>query len=428
MTRPGTLFGAARGPIWGLLDQAVYAGTNFLAAIVVSRVLGPTSFGAFALVLSVWATIWLLARTVVAERFLVRAAALSEHEWSVEAGKAAGALVIVGSLAGAGVAGASLFVLDGPVGRPLLALAAFVPILMLQDFWRVAAFSQDRGQLAFVNDLVWAAVQVSAFSILWALHALTPTTALVAWALGGLAGALVGQAQFHVWPALSKATLSWTGTAFVRGGWFGAARAIQAAGLQIVLILVGAFVGLAAVGGLRAITTLFGPLGTFYRAMELPALSAMSKATETRMPRVAALYALLLVPVGTLYASLILAERQRVVLAVFGVAFTSFDALILPMGITYVAMGIATIPAMALRTMEEGRTVLAIDALSGVGLIVLALVLLPLSGVLGAAWACAIAGAVQTVLFMTLYIRRYRSRRTRASPRTSAASRVAPEL
>ena len=224
MTRQGTLIGAARGPIWGLLDQAVYSGTNFLAAIVVARVLGPRSFGAFALVLSVWATIWLLARSVVTESFLIRAAALPEHEWSAEAGKAAGALAFVGSLAGAGVAGASLFVLDGPIGRPLLALAAFVPILMLQDFWRVAAFSQDRGQLAFVNDLVWAAVQVSAFSILWALHALTATTALVAWALGGLAGALVGQWQFHIRPALSKSTLTWTRTAFVRGGWFGAAR------------------------------------------------------------------------------------------------------------------------------------------------------------------------------------------------------------
>ena len=203
---------------------------------------------------------------------------------------------------------------------------------------------------------------------------------------------------------------------------------IQAAGLQIVLILVGAFVGLAAVGGLRAITTLFGPLGTFYRAMELPALSAMSNVTETRMPRVAALYALLLVPVGVLYASLMVAAGQRVVLAVFGVAFTSFDALILPMGITYIAMGIATIPALALRTMEEGRTVLAIESLSGVGLTALALVLLPLSGVLGAAWAYAIAGAVQTVLFMAVYSRRHRSQRTRASQRTTAASRVAPEI
>jgi O-antigen/teichoic acid export membrane protein len=414
--------------MWGLLDQAVYSGTNFLAAIVVARVLGPTSFGAFALVLSVWATIWLLARSVVAESFLIRAAALPPHEWSVEAGKAAGALAFVGGLAGAGVAGASLFVLDGPAGRPLLALAAFVPILMLQDFWRVAAFSQGRGQLAFVNDLVWAAVQVSAFSILWALHALTATTALAAWALGGLAGAVIGQRQFQVRPALSKATLTWTRTAFVGGGWFGAARAIQAAGLQIVLILVGAFVGLAAVGGLRAISTLFGPLGTFYRAMELPALSAMSKANETHVLRVAVLYALLIVPVATVYASLIVAAGQGAVLAVFGVAFTSFDALILPLAITYIAMGIATIPALALRTMEEGRTVLAIDSLSGAGLVALAMVSLRLFGVLGAAWALAIAGTAQTVLFMALYHRRYRSQQARASQATKAASPVAPEI
>src|SRR5437899_1871824 len=46
-----------------------------------------------------------------------------------------------------------------PTGQAFVMLGVLAPALVVQDFWRFAAFSRDCAHLAVVNDGAWALVQ-----------------------------------------------------------------------------------------------------------------------------------------------------------------------------------------------------------------------------------------------------------------------------
>lgn len=396
---------AARGPAWGLLDQAVYSGTNFLAVVLVARALGADAFGAFALALSVWATVWVLARSVIAEPFIIRTAALPEDEWRVEASHAAGVLTAAGAATAIGVGVAALFLFGGSLGPTLLVLAPFIPVLLLQDFWRVAAFSRDDGRLAFVNDLAWAVVQVAALLLLWAINAFTSPTAMVAWGLGGFAGMLVGFWQFRLWPHLSRSTGPWMRETLRLGGWLGVARGIQTAGTNLAFVLVGAVAGLPAVGTLRAVYALFGPVATVSRSMQLPALAQMSAADHPTRDRAVWSYALILSGSAAAFSIVAVLGGDGLITAVYGESFSEAMALLLPMAIVFVASGASSSLSLGLGAMQAVRLLAAIETASTALRLGLTLLLATSGGAQGAAIGLAIHAGLHVLFVATYYVK-----------------------
>lgn len=411
----------ARGPAWGLLDQAVYSGTNFLAVILVARALGADAFGAFALALSVWATVWVLARSVIAEPFIIRTAAFSEDVWRVEAAHAVGVILAAGTATGLGIAVVALVLTEGSLRPTLLALAPFIPALLLQDFWRVAAFSRDRGELAFVNDLGWAATQVGALALLWALYAFTAPTAMAAWALGGLAGVLIGFRQFRLRPHLSGSSGPWVREMLRLGGWLAVGRGIQAVGLNLVFVLVGAVAGLAALGELRAVYTLFTPLWTLNRAIQLPALARMSAAGPAALTRIVCSYALLLSLVAGGFAAAVVLGGSQLLMAVFGETFSHGPTLLAPVALTFMLSGLSSSAALALGALRAVRWLALVESVSSLLRVVLTLVLLARHGIEGAAWAMAVHSVVHACLVGGSYLKLHSSARP-GQPHSSVAS------
>jgi O-antigen/teichoic acid export membrane protein len=402
---------AARAPGWGLLDQGVYSGTNFVAVIVVARVLGPESFGAFAFVLAVWATIWVLTRAVFAEPFVIRASALPLEEWRYEASLALGTILATGVAMAAGLALVALLLpAGGQVTRTLLVLAPFVPLLLLQDFWRVAAFSRERGGLAVMNDAAWGVVQFAAFGALLAFDALTAPAALAAWALGSLAGCLVGFSQFRLRPALGRATAHWAARALGLGGWFGAGRAIQAAGMQSIFVVVGLIAGLAAVGGLRSVYTLFGPLGIALRSAEMTALPSMARAEGSGRSTLVRGYFAVLTALGLGYGAMLVLGGGALLGGVFGAAFVSYSNLLIPIALAHAASAAGLAAYAAVRVMGRAQGLFCVDLTAAMARLVFVVPATVLAGVGGAAWGMAFGAVLGNAGFWWLYTKSKASR------------------
>jgi O-antigen/teichoic acid export membrane protein len=394
----GRLLSAGRQPSWALLDQGIHAANSFAATIVVARVLGPDAFGAFALVLAVWVSIWVAGRAVFSEPFVVRVARLPDREWRPEASAAAGAILTLGIGVALVIAVCGWLVPTAASIRPtLLVLAPFVPLLLLQDFWRVAAFSQSNGRLAVLSDAAWAAVQFAGFAILWATGAFSPATALFAWGVGGLAGFVVGLAQFRLPMRINASALSWARKVVRLGGWFGAGRGVQVLGWQVALVVIAALSGLGALGGLRSVHALFGPLGVILRGSELSGLPAMARAEGLALRRLVRGYLALLVGLALVYTTPIWLGRTFILGGLFGHLYVQFAGIVLPLGMMSVLTACGVPGYVALRAGGFGRSLFVLDtAVASVRVALVALLGL-CAGVEGAAWGLATGSALHAL-------------------------------
>src|SRR3954452_7095254 len=263
---------------WAFVDQVLSSATNFAMAIVVARMVAPKGFGAFALATATWLTLLGLVRAMVVQPYVVEAAVQDRPAWRATTSRAGGAIVVVGVLGGLVIA--TIGVVAGPSNETrscFVVLGITAPFLVLQDFWRFAAFSRNRARSAVVNDAVWAVTQGLVLALFAVSSDVTPATAIAAWGAGAGAGAVVGVAQFGVVPAFGRATLAWTRHIAQWSGWFGLANLFYMGSNAIVAVFVAVWAGPAALGGLRAIQTLLGPGQLVAMSSESVALPAGSR-------------------------------------------------------------------------------------------------------------------------------------------------------
>ncbi len=87
-----------------------------------------------------------------------------------------------------------LLILLGQVsfGVSQLAVAPWIIVLLLQDYWRWIAFMQGKPGKALVNDLVFDVIQAAGFGLLFMAHIHSTPLAIAAWGFGALGGAVLG--------------------------------------------------------------------------------------------------------------------------------------------------------------------------------------------------------------------------------------------
>ena len=267
--------GADTGPVprgvgrrvgWGLADQALSSATNFALAIVVARTVDARAFGAFGLAFAAYILAVGTSRAVVNEPLAIRFSSKSKTEQRRACGQAVGAALTFGVVGGA-ITSAAAMLVGGPTRGTLLAFSVCLPGLLMQDAWRSAFLTLGHPKRAFLNDLVWAALQAGGMAVVLrgdptpgVLVAVWGGAAAVAAIAGSLQaglppvlGALSGWLHHHrdLWPRLS--TEFWVMT----GMW------------QLTIFAVGALAGLEAVGSIRGAQTLLGPLNLFFLAVPL---------------------------------------------------------------------------------------------------------------------------------------------------------------
>jgi hypothetical protein len=128
----------------------------------------------------------------------------------------------------------------------------------LQDSWRYAFFALGKGQHAFINDLVWAALQIPALVILKVTGHGQVFWFVLAWGAAAGVGAMVGSLQGKVLPSLTSAA-QWLS----RHRDLGPRYLVENTGTNSVTMLrsysVTSVLGLTAVGDIQAASVLLGP-------------------------------------------------------------------------------------------------------------------------------------------------------------------------
>ncbi|MDQ3897681.1 MAG: hypothetical protein M3326_10665, partial [Actinomycetota bacterium] len=143
------------------LDQVVSSVTNFATGVAVARLSGAAQFGEYMLVLLIWIVIVGVHRRLVTEPMTVASGDMDAQHSAIAGGL--GAEILLGTVGSAAVVGAGLITTatGARIGATMLALSPWLIPLLVQDYWRAMAFQRRRPDLALINDIAFAVVQVA---------------------------------------------------------------------------------------------------------------------------------------------------------------------------------------------------------------------------------------------------------------------------
>lgn len=258
---------------WGLLDQIVASGANFVFIVIAARSLSPAGFGSAALGFEVYLLTVFAARGVAGDTLTAAFSGMSRSELREPTRSAAGAALCVGAIVGLGAAGAALFT-GTPLRGVLLVVAVVLPVLVLQDFVRQALFVQGRAKAACMNDLLWAVLQLP---MMWLANSLDSAAYAVfaGWALSGAVAAVVGFAQLGLLPG--RGVRAWLRDQRSLWPYFMGDNLLLATSSFVVVIVISAFTGLVGFAAFRAAMTVYAPLSTIGRGVISVAVALLAR-------------------------------------------------------------------------------------------------------------------------------------------------------
>ena len=147
-------------------------------------------------------------------------------------------------------------------GIAMVAMAPWLPLLLVQDYWRWVGFMTRRPGCALANDTVFNCVQGAAFAAVFVTHTHSIAAVIACWGLGS-----AGRSALRAVPAPRSALARGRGAHAARPlvGEQVARRdialGVSGAG-QVSVFIMGAILGPAGLGGLKAAQTLvMGPTG-----------------------------------------------------------------------------------------------------------------------------------------------------------------------
>lgn len=385
---------------WNLVDQVLSALTNVVLSFVVAREVSATSFGAFSIAFIIFGLLIGLERAWVGEPLSIRHAALTDDEMRPVTSGAMGASLGL-TLPLSVVLGAVGLVLGNSLGHTLLALACVLPGLILQDTCRMVFFAVRSPRRAAANDAAWAVIQFSALAVLLLAGAREPWQFVLAWGGAATVCAVGGMALLRARPR-PLGTVRWMREHFSLGGYLFAEYLLGIGVYQGGILMVGAFLGQANIGSLRAALVLLGPLGILSAAMTTFLLPEVSRRPElpsnTRM-KVALGSSSALVVVTGIYLLVLLLLPQSVGTALLGDTWPGARDVLVPMATWSAAAAASAGPAMMLYAMGLARVTFRLHVIQAPMVVLAFIVGGYLHGAVGAAWALAIVAVVSLPLW-----------------------------
>ncbi len=385
------------------VDQSVSSLSNFAVGIAAAHVAGVAGLGAYSLVYAVWLLVAALHRSLVTDPMAIendlRQADPDRH---VTLGLAAE--ITLGLATAVLFAGGGLLLLglgQRPFGVSFLCLAPWLPCLLAQDYWRWVGFMASAPEKALANDLVFDAVQAATFAALFLSGVHSSVVAVGAWGVGAAAGALYGLHQFACRPSL-RGGLARIRRRWAISRWLVAGNATSAATTQSTVVLTGAFLGPAGIGGLKAATSLIsGPSLVLVQAGGSIGLPEASRALREqgwpglrRVERVVA--AAGMAGVG-LVGLVVVGFGRQLLVAIYGPAFARFAAAADVLALAAFATSCSLGAILSLKATRRSQHMLPATIAAVVVSVVTVVLLAPRLGVLGAAFATLIPCAVRTL-------------------------------
>jgi O-antigen/teichoic acid export membrane protein len=384
---------------WGVADQVVSSVTNFAVSIYVVRTLGAVQFGAFGLAYVTYGFALNASRGLATDPLMVRFSGTDLPTWRRAVMNCTGTAVSVGFVVGALVLAVAA-VLDGAARAAFFALGLTLPGLLLQDSWRFSFFAIGRGGHAFLNDTVWAVTLLPALVLLRQTGHADVFWFVFAWGATGAIGAAIGPLQARVTPRLAGVWV-WMlrhrdlGPRYLLEG-ISNSGATQLRSYGISLIL-----GLASLGSVLAVSTLFGPITILYFGMSLITIPEAARVLR-RSPRHLPLFCLL-VSGGLGVAALIWGIVLLVVVPrgfgdwLLGPIWRPTYPLVVPWMLYVIGMAIGFGVGVGLHALGVARRSLRTAVVSSVLQVVFALAGALAAGAAGTVWGMAVAAWISAV-------------------------------
>lgn len=397
--------GLAGRAVWTTLDQAVSSIANAALSIVLARTVSAEEFGTFALAFSVYSFLVGVSQAVAGQVLVIRFSGAVGEVRRRAVGLAAGNAVLVGVAAGLLML-LVLALVDLPAVLVAVAVAAFLPPLLLQDTWRTVLISAGTPRRAFVNDAVWTVLQLVLVAGLLAYDVTSAVFYVLAWGGSAVVAAALGVRQAGRAPVLRG------GVGFVQehrevAGYLLAQWVAVLGAIQIAFVVLAVVGGVEAVGSLRAAQTLLGPLsvvGMAATAFAVPELVRLRPTRRTLLLAGLALSALLVV-VDAAWGGLLLLLPDSAGEQVLGATWESARQALPGYVLFTVFIGATTGPAALLRAVDRTRYIFWTSAALGPLILVLSVTGQVLDGVRGAAYGFALAAGLLVVPTWLLVLR-----------------------
>jgi O-antigen/teichoic acid export membrane protein len=407
-------------------DQCLASASNFAVGVAVARISNITGLGAYALAYAAWLVLQSLHRSLVTEPMAIEGD-VRHPQASAKLGAGLAAELCLG-LAGGAVFSVGAFILlsfgEHEFGIILLALAPWLPLLLIQDYWRWVGFMQGRPAKALANDVVFNLVQVATFAVLFLGGGIrSPVVAITAWGLGAASGAVFGFWQFSVRPT-GRGGLSLLRDRWHISRWLAAESVTDWGASQSYLVLAGGILGPAALGSLKAAQSLvIGPSQVLVQAGGSIGLPEASRAMDERgwrgLQRVArAVSAVGVLSVGLIGAVVVVFGRTFIRFT-YGPEFSHFSSTAGLLAVAYIIGAVGLGPILTLKVTKQTRALFQVQVVALVVSTASVTALAVRWGVVGAAGAVVVTGAANLVGWLKAY---------RRTARAAAGGREAVEV
>ncbi|MGP3924179.1 hypothetical protein [Streptomyces sp. 8N616] len=404
--------GTRLGVVCSVADQGVAALTNIVVLVVAARLSTAAGFSVFSLVYTVFTVLLGVSVSYIGQALVLERGPSAEVRAACRSAVAftAGASTAVG-LAMA----AALAAVPGDTARGLAALGLVLPVVLTQDGMRYCFSTLHLPHYALAADLVRLAAAVPALAA--QPQGAGPARLIAVWGVSAVPALLTGAAL--LFPRLRG--LPADPRRFLRRGHLGqrfvVEFAVGNASSQLAIVGLGLFASQLAVGALRGVTTLFGPMNVLFNASTAfgpPLLNRYPSAS--RKVRATALLAAVLAAVAAAWAAVLIALPDRAGRELLGDTWAASSALLPATGSQYAAIAAGTCALLTLRVLRP-RTTLPIQVVFSLLSVGFLLTGYALGGVLGAAWGlCAGSALKACAAWLRVTALRIAARRGTAAP------------
>lgn len=388
-----------------LTDQVVSSASNFVLSAMVARLGGVSALGAFGVALLVWLAVVGINRALVSEPMTVTGG----PEIGVrEQREGIAASALVGLAIAALLAAGCLMAAEGGLSvAGMLALAPWLPSLLMQDYCRAAAFRIRRPQVALASDVAFAVVQVGCTVALAYAGYIGVGAFLAAWGIGATTGAVVGMGMLRVAPAGLHAGWSRLRRLWPRSRWFLAEFGTAFPGDQGYLFLLPALLGTAPFGLYRAASGLIGPIVVIFLAagnVGLPeAVRSLREGGAPGLRRFTIRLTAAVVGVTVLYCGAIAVLAAPLLRLVYGAPFAPAATITAFVACQYVLYSLSFGAGVAMKAAGRMKALWVVRAATATLTITCAAVLASVAGLTGAGIAALVAGAVYSAGVIIAY-------------------------
>ena len=397
--------------MFGVASQVVSSASNFTLGVVVGRFAGPSDLGAFGTAFVFWVIALVLYTALVTDPMVLLESDLGGGGGDGESIQRAARSALTVSLVLAavyGIVGAIVMAFaSAGTGRAIIATAAALPILILQDFGRRASFATKRGHVAFASDVSFVVLQSGVLGVLAWCGVVSATTTIIAWGVGAAAGLVVGQV------GLATRLIAMPSTAALRAYWTSGRSLLSdfiviIASRHLYLLAVAALVSRRDFGGFQAAQSLMGPIAISLQAAGNLALPRATQAyRDGGWPSLRRVARRLTIVVGSAqwgYCLVIVALGPWLVQLLYGAKYNDFATVIrvvaLGQAINCCSLGgITAIKVVGgVRRLWPARTRAALVSVP------IALVVASRFGIEGATWGIVVIASVELVAKVGVYL------------------------